>query len=940
MRAEDKSFFFMATPSYYDIPFFQRAYVWGEENWSELLENLSNKNGNHFLGSIILKNELALAGDVARFSVIDGQQRLTTLSILLRACYDHIVKHRDEYGCDDEILTKCKVKMDDLLFVSEGGIRKSLHVKINHSYLDKKAYENVINGYLDTEDRWEKYVSSSEDENGSAIIRAYSYFRNALSEYDQSMVDYLWELLTVDRIKFLVSIDLDVQDNEQAIFDTVNSAGVRLSSADTIKNLLYQKYVELLRLSNSNDVDAEAVDEYEKTWVDAFISDDVTNAYWETQRQYGRMKRSNIETFLHAFAVVDGFFNPAENNVSDLPQEYRKRISSMDLDSLHDFLKRIHDYAFVFKDYFSGDDEILTYNDFIGRIFNVCNVLEVSTFYPYLLQQLYSKKIQRISEDELRKRFYMVEKYVILNAICRGSTKNYNNECRQLVEGFKSPEEILDECEYISEGNFVNGLRRMTSNKLPTLLLFWIELYQRSLINVDIKSLKYGYTLEHIMPQKWTQNWNDIPAYDTDHHIVEEIDDIERVRSHAIYEIGNMTLLNSKLNASISNGTFNDKVNGKNGRKGIKDLADLRLTKEVIKNNTEWDELKIYARTSKLELLIRKIWDAEQLPVETLLKARRVEGGRKQIRLRFWEKALPVIKEKNGYESFSNNNPTTSNVANGFFGIGGFCISCTANYDKASVDFFMGKHVKEKNKKAFDILWEHKEEIENEVGAKLLWERANDLKASWITIKLENVSIANESDWDKMTQFLAEWSAKMRKVLVHYLADTFLQDASKGRSSEEIDRLQKISGILKDWMIQKDGIIACPERSNRSCTRFMTQRMSDIVPSTPGKLSSWGSENHYFYEIVNRSGQYVHFQMCFNSKNIDESTRRVCNEINKHVSMKQAKTEWLWWKAYKTKKILIPEDFDKELVFKGLDKGLNELLAFEERLVSDLNRNN
>ena len=134
----------------------------------------------------------------------------------------------------------------------------------------------------------------------------------------------------------------------------------------------------------------------------------------------------------------------------------------------------------------------------------------------------------------------------------------------------------------------------MTTNKLPTLLLFWVELYQRNLLNVDIKILKYEYTLEHIMPQKWAQNWYDVPVYDTDENEVEDADEMERVRSHAIYEIGNMTLLNSKLNTSISNGNFTDKINGKNGRKGIKDLADIRLTRKVIDNNTEWNELIEY----------------------------------------------------------------------------------------------------------------------------------------------------------------------------------------------------------------------------------------------------------------------------------------------------------------------------------------------------------
>ncbi|MBQ5561533.1 MAG: DUF4268 domain-containing protein [Lachnospiraceae bacterium] len=936
MRAEDKSFYFLATPSYYDIPFFQRAYVWSEENWSELFNNLTSKNQNHFLGSIILKNELAAAGSVARFSVIDGQQRLTTLSILLRACYDHIVKNAASYNYDESDVKTCQVQMESILFVPEGGIKKKLHVKINHSHLDKKAFESVINGELDTDDRWEKYTNLDDEDTTSSIIKAYAFFRDELEDVGQETIDYLWELLTVDKIKFLVNIDLDVNDNEQAIFDTVNSAGVRLSSADTIKNLLYQRYVELLRTEDPTTVDERAVVEYEETWVDAFVSDESINAYWETQRQYGRMKRSNIETFLHAFAVVQGFFNPAENNMADLPQEYRKKISKMDITSLEDFLKELHDYADVFREYFSNEDSLLTYDDYVGRIFNISNVLEVSTFHPYLLQQLYYLKNESIEEDDIKSRFFVLEKYIVLNAICKGSTKNYNNECLQLVDEKKTPQEVLESCQYISEGNFVNGLRRMTTNKLPTLLLFWIELYQRNLLNVDIKILKYEYTLEHIMPQKWAQNWYDVPVYDIDENEVEDADEMERIRSHAIYEIGNMTLLNSKLNTSISNGNFKDKINGKNGRKGIKDLADIRLTRKVIDNNTEWNELKIYARTSELEAEIRKIWDAGELPVEAI-KVAAESGGRKKIRFAFWEKALPVIREKNQYEMFTNVNPSTSNTVSGYFGIGGFHISCTANYDRTRVEFILDKAEAEQNKKAFDILYANKQAIEDSLGVKLSWDRLDEYKMSWIYYSLEDVSITNKDDWDKMAAFLGEWSDKFRKVIVPYLVDEFSQDSSELRSTEDIARLQKIAEILRIWTVKTEAVIDNVDKCNRTCTRFTTKAMSKILPDVPNSPSGWNTDNHYFYEIVNRNGKDILIQLSLSSRNASSEFMEMADRINEIVSMKQAKKDWQWWKIFKTSKILLSDNLDENEVFAGLDKALIEVQKFEEDLAHRLN---
>lgn len=937
MKAEDKSFFFLSTPSYYDIPFFQRAYVWNSANWSDLLSNLTSRNQNHFLGSIILKNELASAGHLSRYSVIDGQQRLTTLSVLLRACYDHIEKHAAIYGIDADTLKKCQVQMETLLFVSEGGIKQTLHVKINHSHLDKPAFEKVINGELAKDDKWEKFVNLPDDDSTSGIIRAYAFFRNELEDYPQDTIDYLWELLTVDKIKFLVNIDLDITDNEQAIFDTVNSAGVRLSSADTIKNLLYQRYVEILRSSNSSNVDEAAVSKYESTWVDAFIPDEGTNAYWETQRQYGRMKRSNIETFLHAFAVVQGFFNPAENNMSELPNEYRTKISDMKEEQLSKFLDELHDYAGVFREYFSDGEEFLSFDNYVGRVFNICNVLEVSTFYPYLLQQLYSCRKGLLSEDEMKGRFFAIERYVILNAICKGSTKNYNNECKQLVDNRRTPQDLIETCVYISESSFVEGLRRMTTNKLPTLLLFWVELFIRNHDNFDMKSLKYGYTLEHIMPQKWMQNWSDVTAYDPEGNEVEEADEIERIRSRAIYEIGNMTLLNSKLNTSISNSAFMDKVNGKSGRKGIKDLADIFLTKEIFKDNkSTWNELDIYTRTQFIEDKIRDIWDAKELPTEIVASAKASEGGRYAIRLKFWEKALPVIREKNNNETYSNVNPTTSNEASGYFGIGGFKMICVANYDNARVDFYLGKNEPEKNKKAFDILLTHKDEIEENLGTKLLWDRADEYKASWISYILNDVSITNEADWDKMANFLGEWSYKLRTAFVPYLLKEFAQDEPRKRTAEEEERLLKIAGILREWAIHFPKVIAVPEKCNRTYTRFKTEAMSKILPDLKDSPSGWNTDNHYFYEIVNRSGKDVDIKLSFSSRNMTEEQLNICRNVTTHVDSKPAKDDWQWWVVFKTEKVSIPEDLNKDTIFAGLDKIFESITTFECKLMKDL----
>lgn len=938
MEAHDKSFHFMSTPSYYDIPFFQRAYVWNEDNWEELLQNLTDETQNHFLGSIILKNELVPSGETPRFFVIDGQQRLTTLSILLRACFDHILKNNNKYQYSQESLLKNKGLMENLLFVTEGGFSSKRHIKINHSHLDKNAYESVVRGEFADENEWQNHSNKKENDKENSIIQGYAYFRDALRSRDQKTIERLWDLLTMDKVRFLVNIDLGASDNEQAIFDTVNTAGVRLSSADTIKNLLYQRYIEVLRQEGMNDADINAVQKYDETWAKAFLKDEETDSYWLTERQYGRMLRSNIETFLHSFAVIKEFFNPAVDNMVDLPQRYREIVTNMDKQKLEEFLNDIYSYAEVFKEYFFHNKQSLGFTNTIDRLLTVCAALEISTFYPYILQQLYVLNAKEKTSEVISGRLLDLERYLVLNAICKGSTKNYNNECVQLVDKKKTPSEICQESGYITEEAFVSGLRKMTVNKYPTLLLFMIELYKRDQEKVDIKELVYDYTLEHIMPRKWHQNWTTVPVYDLDGNLVEDEEEKERIRNDAIYQIGNMTILNSKLNSSISNSAFMDKIDGKKGKKGIKDLADLMITKEVISNSTDWNETEIYTRTEELERLIREIWDAESLPKENAVQrngnksgtsgtgnTNTEKNGRYEIRKRYWTYALPIIQKKHmtQRDTFSNCTPTKSNTKTGYFGISGFGISCVANYDCARIDFFMGKNDVDENKAAFDMLHNYKSEIEEELGIPLTWERADEYKSSWISYHLYGVSIINENDWPQMAQFHAEWSDKICNVMIRYLVDMYpeLKDGI---------RMEKIAALARAWAKTKPYVQLDEERCNRTYTRFKTVIMSEILPDSK-ELSEWNTPNHYFYEVYNPNGKKIYIKLALNSQGLSESEMGICRKLAEQCSTDLTE-DWKWKTLFKTNNIDVDENIDESKLFEGLDTCLEEIKEIESNM--------
>src|SRR5437879_4936740 len=124
MDAKARSFSFLANEGMLRIPFFQRRYVWVQDNWEDLLKDLCHDRQSHFLGSLILKQQRVSSGEPKELLIIDGQQRLTTLSILLKALYDSFSKGLRD-NCKDSIRTN--------LFRKRQPTDSDYLIKIQHS---------------------------------------------------------------------------------------------------------------------------------------------------------------------------------------------------------------------------------------------------------------------------------------------------------------------------------------------------------------------------------------------------------------------------------------------------------------------------------------------------------------------------------------------------------------------------------------------------------------------------------------------------------------------------------------------------------------------------------------------------------------------------------------------------------------------------------------
>lgn len=588
---------FLGNEGLVKIPFFQRGYIWDFTNWEDILSDLLEFDKSHFLGSLILKQQIKQTGKSKEVLVIDGQQRLTTLSILLRCLYNSF---------DSDIQINCDTAIKNYLLSKKNQTDKHYFVKIEHSKIDKKYFQKVIKNEITSEEYKSIIVDSPETKTISKhnkVLQCFKFFSEKLKTIDIASRLELFNRLVDKENKILVIIDLSEREDEQTIFDTINSAGVRLSSADIIKNALFQKALDLF------DETEEVETLYNNHWEQVFSLDEDAINFWDTPRSTGRLMRDNIEILLHSISVIKGFFDPDKNTLSDLSNLYKNFIAKISKVELVKFIEEISQYAKLFREKILVFEKSTLFNfqaDF-ARLFHILSVCEISTFHPYILSLFYQYSE---NETELTEELRKLESLVVRRMITKDETKSYNKMCKEFIKDHTAID--LKIAEQTNE-EIVIGLKYI-ANKNAALLLFWVELYRRNNDSKEsVKELKYNYSLEHVMPQKWEEFWSDVAIVDEIGKVIVDKEIAKKERYSNIYQIGNMTLLNSSLNTSIRNYEFRRKIEGEGRKRGIKDYADLGITKfDILKpyndGNKIWNDKNIMDRSKMLANDILSIW--------------------------------------------------------------------------------------------------------------------------------------------------------------------------------------------------------------------------------------------------------------------------------------------------------------------------------------------
>lgn len=550
-----------------EIPYYQRAYVWGEDNLTRFLsdmEETSIRNEYYFLGSVILKQQMTSTtqsiGDVR--TIIDGQQRLTSIALFFKVY---------------------SLKVNDPSIFSNFQLRyQNNDIAIRHNHLDKPVFNRIVN-----------LTSLEELSEQDNITLAYEFFRKKI---DVSKINFL-NILTKT---LFVAIDLNNNEDEQQIFDTINSLGVTLTSAELLKNYLFNR---------------QNITDYETYWKPIFENSNETREYWDKKIWAGRFQRTYIDLFFFAFIQikiqeealsVSAVDKILYSKVDSLFNSYKNFIAKYLKGNTQLLMVEIMEYASIFKDNFHGSviSSELTDKFGIERINALIFGLDSTTLIPYVLYVL-----KNAGKEEQIQIFEYLESYMIRRMVCHAVTKNYN----QLFTDSLISNKIIAKVDlqnYINnKGDKINYMpndiefkgafhTKILINKQTLGILYLIEskIRDRQYQSTALLGLSY-YTLEHLMPKKWRTTW---PAIGNK----EQADEIDK----KLLTLGNLAIIPGKLNTSISNGDWLTKRNGKNNKPGLlKNATSLETLSQYLESDC-WNVDTIDGRASDLFNIAKEIW--------------------------------------------------------------------------------------------------------------------------------------------------------------------------------------------------------------------------------------------------------------------------------------------------------------------------------------------
>ena len=571
----------------YAIPDFQRRYVWRqEEQWQPLWDDVSgiaedllessnggNVNvavpGPHFMGAVVVHEVQTGFGEMKRYNVIDGQQRITTIQLLL----DAIQSVSEELQLDGAKFLAQLVSNSG----SEVSDEDKDVFKLWPTTGDRQAFRHAMHNGLAVD----KFTDS-------LIVQAHEYFQRRAKEWlleSEMKLNHRARALqtAIADLLQLVVIDLNANEDPYIIFETLNARGTPLLESDLIKN-----YV----MSNSQN---------------AGIWGNLDDDWWSREITQGRLTRPRKEALFNYWLAMR---NASEVNANRVFAAFR--IQAERSDSIESLMADVNRDLGNYRRFILGDrspDE----DKFHYRVNEVMEIRAITPGFLLLLS----------APDEARRRsLKILESYLIRGMLCRGGgSQGTNRIIYELVRALR--QDSLDNADGVileflrsqtaynrqwpTDRELENSLSQRTLYRVLTrgrlrMVLEAVEEHLREHSLAEHGEAPKNLTIEHVMPRSWETNWP-LPG---------GVDSVEATenRNWLIHTIGNLTLVNRRLNPALSNAPWEQKRDTL--RKHSVLLMNDRLLQES--EGVAWDENFIQDRSRRMAQIIAQVWPGPDSP--------------------------------------------------------------------------------------------------------------------------------------------------------------------------------------------------------------------------------------------------------------------------------------------------------------------------------------
>jgi uncharacterized protein with ParB-like and HNH nuclease domain len=539
----------------YEIPKFQRDYTWEAEQWDDLWMDikllLSNEEDGHYMGYLVLQT-----ANNKEFIIIDGQHRLTTMSLMILA----VLKSLDNLaiaGIDSENNVKRK---ESLLNSYIGYVDPVTLISNNKLKLNRNSDDYYKQHLVLLKDLPLRNTNTSEKHMRECFNWYYERIKKEFKS-GEALAGFIDNL--VDRLFFTV-IEVTDQLNAFKVFETLNARGVQLSSADLLKNYLFS-------VVDETKPHISEIEELENIW----------------SKIIGKLGEQKVEDYLRYY------WNSANKSVGkkDLFKVIRGSIKSKE--QVFELVRNLNDTADIYLAIQNPEDEFWRDKPDIKK-----SLKELKLFQIRQTNSLLLAAIRNLETDKLTKLTKICAvisfRYNIIGGLNPNAQEEVYNSVALKINRDKSfnPQDFQEI--YVNDFNFENDFstkefkNTSRNHKIVKYILSKIERYK---FNKDIDSESDLFTFEHILPENADDAWGEFT-----------FDEINR----SVYRIGNLTLLEKKLNREADQKPYNDK-------KTYFLSSNCDITKSIPEHYETWNEDKLAARQRILAKDAKAIWKIQEL---------------------------------------------------------------------------------------------------------------------------------------------------------------------------------------------------------------------------------------------------------------------------------------------------------------------------------------